>query len=180
MKFDCLAGAAPATENETILLRQIGWMREMLARTVRAYGQEDKWLRGHLITLYQALSKRHPLLKRFYTVQAHTVIDVERREAWEVELAERIAEYLKFYAGPYSASELSHALEISERNIRKAIEGMVLDGHPIVCVQGGYKMAQTQSECLQYQRKLLGQAHAIMARAIAVGRIAYDFERGWK
>jgi len=58
--------AAPETEREAVLLRQIDWLRGMLAKSIRTYGRDGKWIRGHFITLFHSISRSHPKLKKFY------------------------------------------------------------------------------------------------------------------
>jgi len=151
----------------------------MLGRTVVVYGQDDKWLRGHLITLKQAVSKTHPILKRFYMQSDLSVMDVQRGEAWEIAAEERIKDALDT-VGYMSSSDLADEVGLAPRNVRKVIENMVFEGHPIVATQAGYKLARDASELLAYQRRLLAASHSLMRRAIAIGDIAHDFERGWR
>lgn len=176
---DFLAGANWETENERILLRQIGWMRRMLQRTVHVYGRGDKWLTGHLITLREAVSKQHPILKRFY-MQPMTVREIEEAGLNGHEYLSLCIKDALDTVGYKTSAELGEAVNLNPSSVRKVIERMVDEGHPIVAAKDGYKLAQSQSELLRYQRALLERAHAIMRRAIAVGKIAHDFERGWR
>jgi biotin operon repressor len=176
---DYLVGAQCETERERILLRQIGWIRRMLGRTVVVYGQGDKWLRGHLITLKQAVSKNHPILKRFYMQSDLSVLDVQRGEAWEIAAAERIKDALDT-VGFMSSNDLADEVGLAPRNVRKVIENMVFEGHPIVATREGYKLARDASELLAYQSRLLAAARSLLERASAIGNVAHDFERGWR
>ena len=156
-------------------------MRRMLRRTVEIYGGDDKWLRGHLITLREAVSKRHPILKRFYGMHA---AKLDRAQMLENDggitpTEEAIKDALDT-VGCMTARQIGEEVGIDPRNVRKAIEGMIAQGHAIVATKEGYKLARSMSELLRYQRSLLAQANATMRRAIQIGKIAHDFERGWR
>jgi hypothetical protein len=176
---DFLAGAKWDTESERILLRQIGWMRRMLSRTVHVYGGGDKWLTGHLITLREAVSKKHPILKRFY-MDGLTVKDIQKTGDDHYEACSECIWDSLDTVGYKTSGDLAEEVGINSSSVRKVIERMVAEGHPIVATKEGYKRAQSQGELLSYQRGLLDRADAIMKRAIAVGKIAHDFERGWR
>jgi biotin operon repressor len=168
-----LSGAVWSSESERILLRQVGWMRRMLRRTVEVYGRDDKWLRGHLITLREAVSKRHPILKRFYM---ETEVALDR--GYET-LAEAIKDELDT-VGYVTAGALGEAVGMTSSSVRKIIARMIEDGYAVVATREGFKLARDAGELLKYQRDLLGRADEITRRAMAIGEIAADFVGGWR
>ena len=147
-------------------------MRRMLSRTVHVYGRDDKWLRGHLVTLREAVSKRHPILKRFYSMDSALDTGYET-------LAEAIKDELDT-VGYVKAGDLGAAVGMTSSGVRKTIARMIGDGYAVVATREGFKLARDAGELLQYQRALLGRADEITRRAMAIGEIAADFVGGWR
>lgn len=91
----------------------------------------------------------------------------EPKPPTEAEIA-RVLGVLEAAREPIERTELARFCEMKERAVRKAVQTLVLRGHPVITLNDGYRISRNRKEILAEMRSLRHRAREINKRADAL------------